>query len=94
MTERMEDILRTLEQEGEMTPNHIGMSVCRGMPPVQGGRGQGGRGKGSRTFGDAQRVIFPLNRLKELGLVYVTGRRDGLSGTSYGITPKGKEAIS
>lgn len=94
MTQRMEDILRTLAQQGEMTPNHIGGSVCRGLPPVQGGRGQGGRGKGSRTFGDAQRVIFPLNRLRELGLVYVTRRSDGLSGSAYGITTEGKEAIS
>jgi hypothetical protein len=90
----MEDILRTLAQQGELTPNHIGMEVCHGMPPIQGGRGQGGRGKGSRTFGDAQRVIFPLNRLRDLGLVYVTSRPDGLSGTAYGITAEGKKAIA
>lgn len=94
MTQTTEDILRTLDQQGELTPNRIGRYVFPDAQPVHGSGHGNGRGSGHRVFGEAQRVIFPLNRLKVLGLVYVASRSDGLSGTAYGITPEGKEAIS
>lgn len=94
MTQTMEDILHTLEQRGQLTPNRIGRYVFPDAEPVKGSGHGNGRGSGHRVFGEAQRVIFPLNRLKDLGLVYVTRRADGQSGTEYGITVKGLEVIA
>src|SRR5262249_37272796 len=91
MTPLMRDILLYLKYNGTSTPNQIGYGV--GVAPVEGGRGQGGRGKGHRNFGAAQRIIFPLTRLRKLGFVVMTNRLDGKSGTAYLITDTGREAL-
>lgn len=96
MTDRMVAILRLLYEEETrygkgMTGNAIGSAL--GFDGAWGGRGQRGRGRGSRRFGPAQRVIFSLNRLRDLGLVATGPRTDGLSGGAYYITEAGEEAI-
>lgn len=89
----MKSILELLADEDErvLTPNAIGYKL--GVERVVGGSGQGGRGRGHRVFGPAQRVIFPLNRLEALGLVFTVSRPDGLSGRAYGITDAGLAEI-
>lgn len=90
----MTEILRALskpEAEWGLTPNGIGAAL--GFDGDWGGKGGRGRGRGARRFGPAQRVIFSLNRLRELGLVDICPRPDGLSGNAYYITPAGEEAL-
>jgi hypothetical protein len=89
----MLDVLRVLDKAGleGMTPNAIGTALD--LPRVFGGRGAGGRGRGHRTFGPAQRVIFTLTRLRDLGLVDYGPRADGRTGTQYFITDAGQEAL-
>lgn len=93
MTPLMRSILEVLAEDPDATlsPNTIGYRI--GVAPVSGGRGQGGRGRGHRVFGPAQRIIFPLNRLRELGLIDFAPREDGKSGTAYYITTAGKDAL-
>jgi hypothetical protein len=85
------EVLAEAEEYGALTPNVIGAKL--NLERVAGGGGQGGRGRGHRVFGRAQRIIFPLTRLRELGFVYQTQRPDGKSGTAYMITDTGREAL-
>src|SRR5438105_4679707 len=64
------------------TPNEIGYRLK--LPRVT-----RARGRAPGTMGEAQRVITPLRRLEERGLVCLRGRRDGRSGTAYGFTADG-----
>jgi hypothetical protein len=96
MTERMVSVLRVLAENDRrtMTPNEIGSEVAGHLPPVTAAGHMSGRGSGHRIFGPAQRVIFTLNRLRELGYVDFMGRPDGRSGTAYFITPEGEAALA
>ncbi len=42
-----------------------------------------------RVMGPAQRIIFTLIGLRHRGLIAMTRRRDGLSGTAYALSAKG-----
>jgi hypothetical protein len=88
----MRKVLEVLaDNGGVMTPNHIGGML--NLKPVHGSGSGSGRGSGYRVFGAAQRIIFPLTRLRELGFVHLMTRPDGMSGTAYVITDTGREAL-
>jgi len=89
LTQRMRDVIKVLrEHDGPMTPNNIGRSL---------GFNTGHREKGpqsnhcGRVMGPAQRVIFSLTALRRHGLVIMTRRPDGLSGTAYELSFKGRQ---
>lgn len=99
MSRRQEQILVwLLEQEqpspyGVYPPSTIAWGIgMNKLPPVVGGGSGSGRGSGHRVFNPAQRIISSLTGLRNRGLVYVTGREDGLSGSAYGLTDMGLAA--
>jgi hypothetical protein len=90
ITPRMADVLRALlRADRPLTGNAIG-SACG----FRGGYNE--RTKSVHTThagkvqGPAQRVIGALNALRRRGLIDFGNRPDGLSGTAYGLTPKGR----
>lgn len=82
MTERMLGVLRLLDREARpMTNNEIGMMLGFRWKPGTGGA-------------PANRVNFAVTRLEHLGLVTFRRRPDGMSGSSYQITPQGRKEIT
>ena len=73
------------------TPNQIGYQA--GAKRVEGsGRGNG-RGSGHRVFGPAQQIIPTLTSLRKRGLIGLTSRPDGWSGTAYYLTDAGERSL-
>lgn len=78
----MAEVLRALVRSDKpLTGNQIG-SACglRSIRATHAGKFQG----------PAQRVIGALNALRKRGLIDFGSRPDGLSGTAYALTPKGR----
>jgi hypothetical protein len=91
ITPRMAEVLRALVRATQpLTGNQIG-SACG----LRGGYNE--RTKSVHTThagkvqGPAQRVIGALNALRKRGLIDFGSRPDGLSGTAYTLTSKGRE---
>jgi len=91
ITPRMAEVLRALlRADKPLTGNAIG-SACG----FRGGYNE--RTKSVHTThagkvqGPAQRVIGALNALRKRGLIDFGSRPDGLSGTAYSLTSKGRE---
>ena len=90
ITPRMAEVLRALLRAPKpLTGNQIGTACgLRG--------GYNDRTKSVHTThagkvqGPAQRVIGCLNALRKRGLIDFGSRSDGLSGTAYYLTPKGR----
>lgn len=90
MTDRMIQILRALEAEGEaMSCNAIGLAL--GFDHGMHGNRLSHSGK---RMGPANRVNFAVSRLDALGLVRLGSRPDGLSGTAYSITQDGRDFLA
>ena len=90
ITPRMADVLRALlRADKPLTGNAIG-TACGFRA------GYNERTKSDHTThagkvqGPAQRVIGALNTLRKRGLIDFGRRPDGLSGTAYTLTPKGR----
>ena len=90
ITPRMAEVLRALLRATKpLTGNQIG-TACG----LRGGYNE--RTKSVHTThagkvqGPAQRVIGCLNALRKRGLIDFGSRPDGLSGTAYYLTPKGR----
>lgn len=91
LTERMRAVLATLDKAGRpLPPNMIGhrLGFHTGHLP-----GNAQCNHAGRVMGPAQRVIFTLIALRNLGLVRCGSRSDGLSGTAYEITGAGRAAL-
>ena len=91
ITPRMAEVLRALLRANKpLTGNAIG-TACGFRP------GYNERTKSVHTThagkvqGPAQRVIGALNALRKRGLIDFGSRSDGLSGTAYALTSKGRE---
>ena len=90
ITPRMAEVLRALVRANKpLTGNQIG-TACGFRA------GYNERTKSVHTThagkvqGPAQRVIGALNALRRRGLIDFSSRPDGLSGTAYTLTAKGK----
>lgn len=68
-----------------MTPNDIA-KACG----LRRGQDKNRHARDGRAMAPAQRVIFPLIALRKRGLVDMTRRPDGLSGTAYVLTDNGE----
>ena len=94
LTERMKEVLRAFDIKGDyvepMTPNEIGRACgfYHGHIP-----GRSRCAHNGRVMGPAQRVIFAITALKNRGLLRMTNRRDGLSGTAYTLTRRGLDTV-
>lgn len=91
ITPRMADVLRALlRADKPLTSNAIG-TACGFRA------GYNERTKSVHTThagkvqGPAQRVIGALNGLRKRGLIDFGSRPDGLSGTAYSLTTKGRD---
>ena len=83
ITPRMAEVLRALVRATKpLTGNQIG-SACglRCTRSTHAGKVQG----------PAQRVIGALNALRRRGLIDFGSRPDGLSGTAYSLTTRGRD---
>lgn len=89
-----------LEQErerpgGAWPPSEIAYGIGMNRLPAIHGSGSGsGRGSGPRVFNPAQRIISSLTGLSGRGLIRHGKRRDGMSGSAYGLTEKGRDAAA
>lgn len=95
LTRRMTDVLAVLHRafddgRPQLTSNEIGRRLGFSTGHVGGHRCS----HNGRVMGPAQRVTFALIGLKQRGLVTMTNRRDGLSGTAYMLTGAGIELMS
>ena len=90
VTERQEKILVWLLDNGTSPPSRIAYGIgMNKLPRIEGSGSGAGRGSGHRVFNPAQRIISSLVGLRNRGLVGMTGRSDGMSGTAYGLTEPG-----
>lgn len=89
-TDRQLAILRYLYEHGTTPPSGIAHGIgMNELPRIEGGGSGAGRGSGHRVFNPAQRIIGSLNGLAKRGLVVLTSRPDGLSGSAYCLTEAG-----
>jgi len=82
-------VLRAMSRK-PLTPNQIGYRA--GAKQVFGTGSGSGRGSGHRAFGAAQQIIPVLTSLRRRGLIAMTSRPDGMSGTAYFLTEAGERA--
>lgn len=86
ITSRMAEVLRALVLANRpLTGNQIGQACG-----FRAGRDTRHTHAG-KVQGPAQRVIGALNALRRRGLIDLGDRPDGLSGTAYALTTKGRE---
>lgn len=91
LNERMIRVLRFLDRADKpQTPNEIGHAL--GFRPGDAKSANLPHQNTTRTMGVAVHVTTSLTALRKRGLVYITRRPDGLSGTAYEITEEGSKA--
>lgn len=78
------------EHDGTATPAEIGGAI-NAVIRETGGKGIGQHGSRYASGGNITPGV--LGSLTKRGWVYVTEREDGLSGSAYGITFQGREAL-
>lgn len=90
LSDLQRQVLLTLLEDEErdslsvMAPHEIAAKMKLTAP--HGGRGGRGRGKGHRVFNPAQRIISPLNGLRDRGLVTPSF----MDAHGYELTAEGK----
>jgi hypothetical protein len=96
LSELMVGVLRALRDAGArgefaLTPNRIAIDMGLDNEVRRLGKGSG---SWTGYMGPAQRIIFPLNALHNRGYVGRRRRPGGRSGTAYGITNAGRDALA